>query len=201
VKLIATPWTSANLQHSDGNFAEQLRLEHLDKGLPESLVEPLHQAALADVRILVIDADAPTLKGLPLFDASADRVDGSTQEAPAPHEANGIAKRPSSLWSNCANAGPSESVYPAQRLILPTILRTCSLVIPAACPGSRDLQDCGALHRTGRSALPAHAALTTPQGIPSLAGGSPLLQVEESPNGPPSHPHAIALSGRRPRTA
>lgn len=69
VKLIATPWTSANLQHIEGISAEQLRQEHLDKGLPESLVETLHQAALADVRILVFDADAPTLEGLPLYDA------------------------------------------------------------------------------------------------------------------------------------
>jgi len=31
-------------------------------------VEVLHLAALADVRMLVLDADAPVLDGLPLYD-------------------------------------------------------------------------------------------------------------------------------------
>ena len=68
VKLIATPWTDANLQHVEGISAEQLRQEHRAKGMPESLVEALHLAALADVRILVFDADANVLDGLPLYD-------------------------------------------------------------------------------------------------------------------------------------
>jgi hypothetical protein len=47
---------------------KQLRQEHRAKGMPESLVEVLHLAALADVRMLVFDADAPVLDGLPLYD-------------------------------------------------------------------------------------------------------------------------------------
>ena len=68
VKLIATPWTDANLQHVEGISAEELRQEHQVRGMPESLVEVLHLAALADVRMLVFDADAPVLDGLPLYD-------------------------------------------------------------------------------------------------------------------------------------
>lgn len=64
VKLIATPWTDANLQHVEGISAKHLRQEHRAKGMPESLVEVLHLAALADVRMLVFDADARILQGL-----------------------------------------------------------------------------------------------------------------------------------------
>ena len=64
VKLITTPWTDANLQRVEGITAEQLRQEHRTKGMTESLVEVLHLAALADVRILVFDADASVLGGL-----------------------------------------------------------------------------------------------------------------------------------------
>ncbi|WP_018988642.1 DUF5983 family protein [Aromatoleum toluclasticum] len=67
VKLIATPWTDENLQLAEGITAEQLRQEHRVKGMPESLVEVLHLAALADVRMLVFDADANVLDGLPLY--------------------------------------------------------------------------------------------------------------------------------------
>lgn len=65
---IATPWTDANLQHVEGITAEELRQEHRAKGVPESLVEVLHLAALVDVRMLVFDADAPVLDGLTLYD-------------------------------------------------------------------------------------------------------------------------------------
>lgn len=68
VKLIATPWTDENLQMVDGTTADRLREEHRKKGVPESLVEVLHLAALADVRILVFDADAPLLEGLTLYE-------------------------------------------------------------------------------------------------------------------------------------
>lgn len=68
VKLIATPWTDANLEYVEGISAEQLRQEHLRKGVPESLVEVLYLAALADVRMLVFDADAPELGGLKRYD-------------------------------------------------------------------------------------------------------------------------------------
>lgn len=67
VKLIATPWTDANLQPIEDITAEQLRQEHRNKGMPESLVEVLHQAAVADVRMLVFDADAPILEGMTLY--------------------------------------------------------------------------------------------------------------------------------------
>lgn len=67
VKLIATPWTDANLQLIEGITAEQLRQEHCNKGMPESLVEVLHLTAVADVRVLVFDADAPILEGLTLY--------------------------------------------------------------------------------------------------------------------------------------
>lgn len=68
VKLIATPWTDANLQYIESITAEELRREHRDKGMPESLVEVLHLAALADVRMLIFDADANVLDGLPLYE-------------------------------------------------------------------------------------------------------------------------------------
>lgn len=68
VKLIATPWTDAHLQNLDGITAEQLRQEHLSKGMPEDLMRVLHLAASADVRILIIDADAPELDGLPIYE-------------------------------------------------------------------------------------------------------------------------------------
>ncbi|MDF3871298.1 ABC transporter substrate-binding protein [Pseudomonas putida] len=68
VKVIATPWTDANLQYVEGITAEQLRQEQCDKGMPESLVNVLLLAAQADVRILIFDADAPVLDGLPLYE-------------------------------------------------------------------------------------------------------------------------------------
>ncbi|HBP6528075.1 ABC transporter substrate-binding protein [Pseudomonas aeruginosa] len=67
VKLIATPWTNANLLQVEGITAEQLRQEHLGQGVPSSLVEVLHQAATADVRVLILDGDAATLDGLVLY--------------------------------------------------------------------------------------------------------------------------------------
>ncbi|WP_338807025.1 ABC transporter substrate-binding protein [Pseudomonas chlororaphis] len=69
VKLIATPWTDENLQYVEGITAEQLRQEHLGNDIPASLMEVLHLAALADVRMLVFDADAPEIDGLPLYEA------------------------------------------------------------------------------------------------------------------------------------
>ncbi|MCO4240612.1 ABC transporter substrate-binding protein [Acidovorax facilis] len=68
VKLIATPWTDENLGHVEGITAEDLRREHLKKAMPESLVNVLHLAAQADVRILILDADAQILEGLPIFE-------------------------------------------------------------------------------------------------------------------------------------
>ena len=68
VKLIATPWTDANLRMVEGTTAERLDREHRRKGMPDCLVDVLRLAALADVRMLIFDADAPVLDGLPVFD-------------------------------------------------------------------------------------------------------------------------------------
>ncbi|MGU1062140.1 ABC transporter substrate-binding protein [Pseudomonas aeruginosa] len=67
IKLIATPWTDESLLHIEGITAEQLRQEHEGKGVPPSLLQLLHQAAEADIRFLILDADAPTLDGLTLY--------------------------------------------------------------------------------------------------------------------------------------
>lgn len=68
VKLIATPWTDENLRSIEEVAAEQLRQEHLSKGMPDDLMQVLHLAANADVRILIFDADAPELDGLPIYE-------------------------------------------------------------------------------------------------------------------------------------
>jgi hypothetical protein len=54
VKLIATPWTDTHL--------------HQLAGVPDALAEVLNLAALADTRILIFDANAPKLDGLPVYD-------------------------------------------------------------------------------------------------------------------------------------
>ena len=66
VKLISTPWTDQHLQDVEGITAEQLRQEHRSKGMPDDLAQILALAGQADVRILILDADAPVLPGLPL---------------------------------------------------------------------------------------------------------------------------------------
>lgn len=68
VKLMATPWTDEHLRMAEGITARKLQQSHRRKGMPESLIKVLHLAALADVRILIFDSDAPTLEGLPLYD-------------------------------------------------------------------------------------------------------------------------------------
>ncbi|EDV5274825.1 ABC transporter substrate-binding protein [Salmonella enterica subsp. enterica serovar Mbandaka] len=68
VKLISTPWTDFNLEHAEGITAAQLRQEHRDKGMPDDLANILELAGQADVRILILDADAPVLPGLPLIE-------------------------------------------------------------------------------------------------------------------------------------
>lgn len=68
LKLIATPWTDENLRAVEGITAKRLMQEHRKKGMPESLVQVLHLAALADVRMLVFDADAQVLDGLTIYD-------------------------------------------------------------------------------------------------------------------------------------
>ncbi|MBN9421857.1 MAG: ABC transporter substrate-binding protein [Candidatus Accumulibacter sp. 66-26] len=68
VKLIATPWTDDHLRIAEAITGKRLMREGRAKGVPESLVRVLHLAALADVRMLVFDADAQVLDGLPIYD-------------------------------------------------------------------------------------------------------------------------------------
>ena len=56
------------LRAVEGITAKRLMQEHRKKGMPESLMHVLHLAALADVRMLVFDADAQVLDGLPIYD-------------------------------------------------------------------------------------------------------------------------------------
>ncbi|HET8710223.1 MAG TPA: ABC transporter substrate-binding protein [Spongiibacteraceae bacterium] len=68
IKLIATPWTDANLVALDGQTADQLRNEHHQAGVPTALIDVLFLAASADTRFLLFDPDAPILDGLPLYE-------------------------------------------------------------------------------------------------------------------------------------
>ena len=68
VKLLATPWTDEHLQRIEGISAAQMLQQCRERGVLESLLEILHLAALADVRVLIFDADAAVLEGLPLHD-------------------------------------------------------------------------------------------------------------------------------------
>lgn len=68
IKIIATPWSDSNLLETINMSYEQLQQEQRESGVPEVLANLLHQAAIADVRFLVFDADAPILEGLALYD-------------------------------------------------------------------------------------------------------------------------------------
>jgi hypothetical protein len=68
VKLIATPWTDANLERVEGRDAQALHNEQVDACVPEPLIAVLELAALADVRLLIFDPNAPELANLPLYD-------------------------------------------------------------------------------------------------------------------------------------
>ncbi len=68
VKLIATPWTDSHLEQVESCTAKQLRRQQLSAGLPVELVEVLHLAGQADVRILIFDPDAAQVDGLPSYD-------------------------------------------------------------------------------------------------------------------------------------
>lgn len=67
-KLIGTPWTDKNLRNIVGKPYSNLRQEQLDTGTPETLVNVLYLAALADVRLLIFDPSAAALSGLAVFD-------------------------------------------------------------------------------------------------------------------------------------
>lgn len=68
VKLIATPWTDANLEIVDGRNAQALHNQQADACIPEPLMTVMHLAALADVRILIFDPNAAILEALPLYE-------------------------------------------------------------------------------------------------------------------------------------
>jgi hypothetical protein len=68
VKLIATPWTDGNLQKVEGRDALALHDEQVDAFVSEPLIAVMELAALADVRLLIFDPNAPVLAGLPLYD-------------------------------------------------------------------------------------------------------------------------------------
>ncbi|HGP1322532.1 ABC transporter substrate-binding protein [Pseudomonas aeruginosa] len=66
-RLHHTPWTDECLEILEMTAAT-LREQQLAFGLDEHLVDLLHLAGQADIRFLVLDTFAPTLKGLPLYD-------------------------------------------------------------------------------------------------------------------------------------
>lgn len=68
VKLIATPWTDENLKIVDGRSAQALHNDQTEACVPQSLIAVMELAALADVRILIFDPNAPILDGLPEYD-------------------------------------------------------------------------------------------------------------------------------------
>jgi hypothetical protein len=68
VKLIATPWTDANLEFVDGRNAQALYNAQTEACVPQPLITVMQLAALADVRILIFDPNAEILDGLPVYD-------------------------------------------------------------------------------------------------------------------------------------
>jgi len=66
VKLISAPWTDANLRRTETITVEEMRKIHQDRGVPDDLASILYLAAEAGVHILIFDADAPRLPGLPV---------------------------------------------------------------------------------------------------------------------------------------
>ena len=67
--LTAEGQLEAAKRNAEGITAEQLRQEHRNKGMPDDLANILELAGQADVRILILDADAPVLLGLPLAES------------------------------------------------------------------------------------------------------------------------------------
>ena len=67
LKLIATPWTDENLRAVEGITAKRLMQEHRKRAcrIPRARAAP---GRAADVRMLVFDADAQVLNGLPIYD-------------------------------------------------------------------------------------------------------------------------------------
>ncbi|MFC4160741.1 DUF5983 family protein [Chitinimonas lacunae] len=69
VKLLDTPWSDANLQSLVGITLADMRRLMQRQGMPDSLIDVIVLAATADVRMLVFDANAPVLDGLPIYHA------------------------------------------------------------------------------------------------------------------------------------
>jgi hypothetical protein len=68
MKLTGTPWNDEHLYEIDFPSVDELQLTHLENGMPRSLMNVLHQAGEADIRLLIFDDDASTLDGLPVYD-------------------------------------------------------------------------------------------------------------------------------------
>lgn len=69
VKLVCTPWTDKHLRDIVGyGNVSALREEFVRLNMPDSLINVLFLAAVADTRVLILDSDAPTLRNLPVYD-------------------------------------------------------------------------------------------------------------------------------------
>jgi hypothetical protein len=66
--LNSTPWTDGHLRNVAGFDSHILREAQEGAQIPMSLLNLLHQAAVADTRILIFDPDAPVLEGLLLHE-------------------------------------------------------------------------------------------------------------------------------------
>lgn len=66
-KLIATPWNTPHLINTLGITVRELYNEQVADGFARELLDILHLAAKADVRILIFDPDADYLEGLPSY--------------------------------------------------------------------------------------------------------------------------------------
>jgi len=62
-----TPWTDSHLSDL-GVDSQSLRKKQRAEEIPTPLIDILHLAANADTRVLILDAFAPVLAGLPLVD-------------------------------------------------------------------------------------------------------------------------------------
>lgn len=68
VKLIGTPWSSADLARIEQDAAQAWPFKPSRSVVPAPLIEVLGLAGQADVRMLVFDPDAPELEGLAQYD-------------------------------------------------------------------------------------------------------------------------------------
>lgn len=69
LRLSCTPWSDENLRMAYGyDSVSKLRSAMAEAGFSEPLIDLLFLAANANVRFLILDSDASTLDGLPVFD-------------------------------------------------------------------------------------------------------------------------------------